>query len=787
MASPNESLNVDTPQLEEPSSSLTMSQSTHPVKQEPAKMSRIRSHKGNIPSLPQTKLCPMCPAKFTRTTHLNRHLRSHTNERLHHCETCQSQFTRSDLLTRHKKSCGDSAHLPRSRRKSCQSCAESKIKCDLKQPCTKCVSRGRECVFINDPSRLASRPPSSSGASPRESPTPASEAGEVSASKPASKSATHTPELASSTVASSSSGATTPSYSTATSSPPPSDVLDLSDQLTNAYNSHHLEFWGFGGHVGDLSGAMPQEFDLMAAATSFISPLGFDHGLGKPMDVDGLEPFPFFPESMTPSPSSDGISSGSLDDLLSPFKNHSNSPSIPGIADFPASVAFEALPTPRKGEAEHYLYLFFTEFLPQMPIIHSATWASDGKPPVLIRAMQACGALFVKTRAALTFVSETLKFARESLIPEFARNLSASPDQIHLILAVVLLQTIGLFHQRADERSSSNIYHGMLVMMIRQSGAIRRNAAWVPPDANNLTSIDNAWHEWAEHEMFKRALLLSYLHDCCQSIYFSLPPSFLPGEVDLSLPCDDALWKARDSREWLQALQSPSQCGSTSDRLAGISLRQGLSNLGEMSLSPNSMPLNPFSLFVLIHSILCDMYSVGAAQRSRRTSSHSEPDSSARDRLRGLAGAEETDKTKDNLFSVQYSLHGWLQSWMKTTSERHTPFDKSSDEEPRFISNGLPFYWLAQVSLMAHQQGLPPFSNGPQPANDKVEATFRLVKRWLCHIREFLKKGGNQQKASSNLWEDLMKIRLQTWQPDGSGGGTDGDANDGLLAFFGDQ
>ncbi|KAJ7022590.1 hypothetical protein C8F04DRAFT_236706 [Mycena alexandri] len=40
---------------------------------------RVRAHKGNVPSLPQTKYCSLCPAKFTRTTHLNRHLRSRTS------------------------------------------------------------------------------------------------------------------------------------------------------------------------------------------------------------------------------------------------------------------------------------------------------------------------------------------------------------------------------------------------------------------------------------------------------------------------------------------------------------------------------------------------------------------------------------------------------------------------------------------------------------------------------------------------------------------------------------
>ncbi|KAL4074324.1 hypothetical protein J3A83DRAFT_4090474 [Scleroderma citrinum] len=116
-------------------------------------VSKMRSHKGNIPILPQTKLCPHCPAKFTRTTHLNRHLRTHTGERLHRCDTCEAQFTRSDLLTRHKKTCGDPSHANRTRRRSCQACANSKVKCDLQQPCSKCQARGKECVFVIRPPR----------------------------------------------------------------------------------------------------------------------------------------------------------------------------------------------------------------------------------------------------------------------------------------------------------------------------------------------------------------------------------------------------------------------------------------------------------------------------------------------------------------------------------------------------------------------------------------------------------------------------------------------------------
>ena len=32
-----------------------------------------------------------------------------------------------------------------------KACAESKVKCNLEQPCSKCSSKGKECIFLNDP------------------------------------------------------------------------------------------------------------------------------------------------------------------------------------------------------------------------------------------------------------------------------------------------------------------------------------------------------------------------------------------------------------------------------------------------------------------------------------------------------------------------------------------------------------------------------------------------------------------------------------------------------------
>ena len=61
--------------------------------------------------------------------------------------------------------------------RSMQACAESKVKCSLQQPCSKCASRGKECIFINDPEASRNRKlgrKSAHSASPSESDLPES-------------------------------------------------------------------------------------------------------------------------------------------------------------------------------------------------------------------------------------------------------------------------------------------------------------------------------------------------------------------------------------------------------------------------------------------------------------------------------------------------------------------------------------------------------------------------------------------------------------------------------------
>lgn len=368
-------------------------------------------------------------------------------------------------------------------------------------------------------------------------------------------------------------------------------------------------------------------------------------------------------------------------------------------------------PDPSTEELQHYLLVFLTAFLPQIPVIHTPTLRFEIKPQAFIRAMQACGAVFVKTPVAQAFVEKTLGTCRD-LIRDFDKPSLDPKYKSYINVTLLLLQTIGLFHQDLQQRTQSTINHGIVVQMVRRTRLIEQSTRWehqVLP-IRDPAALDTMWRDWAEHETIKRLVCLAYCHDRAQSVLFSLPPLFSADEFVMCLPCDDELWAAKTSLEWSQLLLRPSPYGSIEERVYGVPMLRALAAVGlegqnttaTSAASPEPprelRVVSPFGHYILLQSLLAELF--------RRCTGAESP-----------AATHGEEEVNEHVLAVQLALHRWLQMWLKTPNaypNENLPYEAESGKKS-FMADPLPFYWLAQLLLLAFQDGLPPFHRREAP------------------------------------------------------------------------
>jgi hypothetical protein len=215
------------------------------------------------------------------------------------------------------------------------------------------------------------------------------------------------------------------------------------------------------------------------------------------------------------------------------------------------------------------------------------------------------------------------------------------------------------------------------------------------------------------------------------NIFFSISPSFFASELNWCLPSEDALWNATSSQEWYSLLQQPSSFGSAATRLTGLKIKTALDVLGGEHMSTSGLTLPAFAHFVLINSTLSSIYSLSGAQAARA----SEPAPDYGEVLSGKA-------------RHQCTLNNWLLGWVKAGNEMTA---EKAVQEPPFMRNAMPYYWLAQATLATLQEDV----------SDKTgifvapDTRFRVLGQWSSHIRNFLRSGQND---SARRWIELMQV-----------------------------
>ena len=123
--------------------------------------------------------------------------------------------------------------------------------------------------------------------------------------------------------------------------------------------------------------------------------------------------------------------------------------------------------------------------------------------------------------------------------------------------------------------------------------------------------------------------------------------------------------------------------------------------------------VSPFGHYILLQSLLGELF--------RRCTSANSP---------AVTHAEE--EVNEHVLAVQLALHRWLQMWLKTPNaylNENPPYgvEPGKKSTGHFMADPLPFYWLAQLLLLAFQDGLPPFHRREVPPPCTIDTTNSQV------------------------------------------------------------
>lgn len=241
--------------------------------------------------------------------------------------------------------------------------------------------------------------------------------------------------------------------------------------------------------------------------------------------------------------------------------------------------------------------------------------------------------------------------------------------------------------------------------------------------------------------VFVSTLVLAYLQDCSHSIFYSTTPSLLGLEIEINLPCDDALWRAQTSAEWYKIQRTPSPYGTGLSRMLGANMQFALASLKDRGTSVVPFTVNPFASSILIHSILRDIFSSHNTRTAHGNNSH-------------ICMIDDGGINGVDAVTIQCSLHNWQKMWSANPEAMRL---EANCQGIPFVSNAIPFYWLARFAEGAKNNGT--LHTGPPSRND-MEDRHRLVKTWLMHITSCLRSGS---QISPALWDNPTAVGLSTF------------------------
>ncbi|RJE25115.1 hypothetical protein PHISCL_02521 [Aspergillus sclerotialis] len=545
------------------------------------------------------KKCTICDRRFNKTEHFKRHERSHTNERPYECKICHKRFSRSDVLSRHVKSHNNkTANLTKKAKDS-----RGSVEQDQNRDPPIVDAASETLIAPSDTQGLLSRMNADNNSIqattilPPAMPPPmdvsSSSLGflaDVSAHHARSETDIN-PMMMNDQQAyfgwkrgladqSSHRGTVfdSPNEMLRLWLEPGGDVyssnasIDTMESPTLGHTGEHLEVPPDQQHrlsvdstkSGNISSerfSKVQRYWLVPSNSSrrLMNNLWRDVTCNDLDNIFAVHPL-LSPNGQTVSleESHYGLDEECKNRLQVAFgRPHVVSPHLQTTDSDPATL----LNFPPAEILEMALDLYFRNFHPLMPFVHLPTFSAKRTRLPLLYAMCLIGMVMMGTKGTTNFVCENFQFVLEKMTETMASCSvgSESPlSTLSTLAAAFLFVNLAAMTGEMEHFEKGQLLYVTLISIAQRHGLFAVTEGQVLDTSlfETVRDPERRWKAWSRVESTKR-LIMGLLHlDSCYSSFLSTSPIVVPDSIQLVLPCDEDLFRANSSVQWMHLLKS---------------------------------------------------------------------------------------------------------------------------------------------------------------------------------------------------------------------------------------
>ncbi|KAH9878086.1 hypothetical protein J1614_003303 [Plenodomus biglobosus] len=218
-------------------------------------------------------------------------------------------------------------------------------------------------------------------------------------------------------------------------------------------------------------------------------------------------------------------------------------------------------------------------------------------------------------------------------LPQDTENITIGEDLMQTAQALLLLMALCTWAKHKEILREALAIQSILATLIRDDGL-----------RNEILTEELSWTDWIRRESIKRTKFIVYGFSNLHCIVYNIPPFMLTSEVNLTLPCSAAEFKAPTETLWKEARAKRKPEMHFQDALKRLFSKDGRDVTEHNSSSGN---------YVLIHALIQQIFFL------RQT---------ARCRYDGTG-----ELTSEDVASLEVALRNWQLGWRRNPESSLDP------------------------------------------------------------------------------------------------------------------